>query len=141
MSRRRRDKPARPIATVSVTPLCDVSLVLLIMLMVITPFIIQASVMEVSRASSAGPATAAGDEEHITIHVTGSSFYLGHLAADNAAELEKLLRSRLDTGAPSGAVVSAGSGVALGRVVSALDTARRCGIEDLFLKGGSSLDR
>jgi biopolymer transport protein ExbD len=112
-------------ADINVTPLVDITLVLLIIFMVAAPMIMnQAIKVNLPKAASgkaAEPTTVA-----ITLKKDGE-LYLNGKPTDDAA-LEKFLRAEVEANAKVRAIVSADKEVTHGRVVSYLDLLNRTGI-------------
>ncbi len=113
------------IADINVTPLVDITLVLLIIFMVAAPMIMnQAIKVNLPKAASgkaAEPTTVA-----ITLKKDGK-LYLNGKPTDDAA-LEEFLRAEVKANDKVRAIVSADKEVSHGRVVSYLDLLNRTGI-------------
>ena len=123
------------LSEVNVIPLADLSLVLLIILMVLTPMIAQ-SLIQVQAAK----ATAAVTKEEFTQPETPLiiSYAPGHLTFNGVAmaspldfvqALDRVLATRKD----KSIILTASPDLTHGDVVSLMDVVRRHGVEDLTL--------
>lgn len=119
------DDDSGVIAEINVTPLVDITLVLLIIFMVAAPMIMnQAIKVNLPKASSGK----ASDTTTVAITIKkGGKVYLNGKVAEPKA-LEKFLRGEAKVNKEVRAIVSADQEVSHGTVVSYLDLLNRCGI-------------
>jgi biopolymer transport protein ExbD len=113
------------IADINMIPLIDVSLILLIIFMVITPFLVQSQIqVNLPKASEAagGP-----DENVITVQLAENGMVTVEGKAVRFENLAKELTLRLSKSYKKTVLVQADRTVSIERVVSALDTAKKLG--------------
>ncbi len=113
------------IADINVTPLVDITLVLLIIFMVAAPMIMNQAIKVNLPKASTGKASDATTVA-ITIKKNGNVFLNGKAIKNDA--LEQFLRAEAKSNKKVRAIVSADQDVTHGRVVSYLDLLNRCGI-------------
>ncbi len=106
-------------------PLIDVSLIILIIFMVITPFLVQSQIQVNLPGAATG--TKGGDDNVIKVQLAAD----GTLAVDGKpvkpARLEKELILRFSRSYKKTVLVEADKAVPVERVVQALDTAKKLG--------------
>lgn len=122
---------------INVVPLADLTLVLLIILMVLSPMISQ-SMIHVAAPAVAGQAAgqSAADEEQpapLLISVTAKGYTLNNETAPNLEYLMAALALRLAENAKRPVIVTADEGIHVGRVVEVLDSAKRHGAQKISL--------
>jgi len=124
----RRGKKYGPIAEINMIPLIDVSLVLLIIFMVMTPFLVQQQV------SVNLPKSVAGNESPdrpitILIQKQGDLSLNGHAVSISTleSELKPLLGPRRDRAV----IIQADKDIALQQVVSVMDIAKKLQVSKL----------
>ena len=136
----REDGPA-PIADVNVVPLADVSLVLLIILLVLSPMAAQ-SMLRVSAAAAkaaAGPAPGEDPlvpkppEPVLAVGLTAAGFVADGRLLGGDAELRAWLRPRLPAREDKKVFLSPDLDVAHGRVVAAVEAIQACGASGVAL--------
>ncbi len=126
------------IADINMIPLIDVSLILLIIFMVITPFLVQSQIqVNLPKASEAAKGA---DENVITIQLAadGTMTVEGRLVKSNRLEAELALR--LSKSYKKTVLVQADRTVSIDRVVTALDAAKKLGAGKVGI-GVSPLDK
>ena len=126
------------IADINMIPLIDVSLILLIIVMVITPFLVQSQIqVNLPKASEAAKGA---DENVITIQLAadGTMTVEGRLVKSNRLEAELALR--LSKSYKKTVLVQADRTVSIDRVVTALDAAKKLGAGKVGI-GVSPLDK
>lgn len=130
-----KDDEAAPIADVNVVPLADVSLVLLIILLVLSPMAAQ-SMLKVqtaaAKASSPAPAqvellTQREPESVLVLGVTAEGFVLDGRLLPSAPELTAYLSEKLAPRTDRKVFVSPELDTPHGRVVSALEAVQTAG--------------
>lgn len=125
------------ISEVNVVPLADVSLVLLIILLVLSPLMRQ-RLLPVRQAGAAPVAPAAellGEAPDLVLVVglDAQGFALGARRLATAAELAPVLRQELDRRADKKVFLSPSPEVAVDLVVQALETIKACGARSVAL--------
>lgn len=126
------------IADINMIPLIDVSLILLIIFMVITPFLVQSQIqVNLPKASAAAGGK---DENVITVQLAanGSMTVEGRLVS--AGKLERELMLRLSKSYNKTVLVQADKTVSIDRVVTVLDAAKKLGAGKVGI-GVSPLDK
>jgi len=113
------------IAEINMIPLIDVSLILLIIFMVITPFLVQSQIQVSLPKASTGIKTA--DEQVLKVQLAAD----GSMAIDGRAvkfqRLEKELTLRLAKSHKKTVLVEADKSVPVERVVAVFDAAKKLG--------------
>lgn len=112
-------------AEINMIPLIDVSLILLIIFMVITPFLVQSQIQVNLPKASSGAKTA--DEEVLKVQIAAN----GDVAVDGKKvklqRLEKELILRFSKSFKKTVLVEADRSVAVEKVVTVLDIAKKLG--------------
>jgi len=118
-----------PITAINVTPLVDVVLVLLIVLMVSATAIASRMVpVELPRASSAEPAT---DPTTLAISIDGQGALFLDARGSSLAEISTRARSAKARDPETRAIIAADEGSRHGRVVDVIDALRVAGVTKL----------
>lgn len=126
------------IADINMIPLIDVSLILLIIFMVITPFLVQSQIqVNLPKASEAAKG---GDENVITIQLAADGTVTVEGKIVKAGRLERELALRLSKSYKKTVLVQADKAVSIDRVVTALDAAKKLGASKVGI-GVSPLDK
>lgn len=113
------------IAEINMIPLIDVSLILLIIFMVITPFLVQSQIQV--NLPKAGSAASGGDENVITVELAANGTVTVGGKPLKFAKLEQELTLRLAKAYKKTVLVQADKTVSIDRVVEALDIAKKLG--------------
>lgn len=122
------------ISEVNVVPLADVSLVLLIILMLITPMVMQSMIkVFASRGAVAVEADRTVKEKPLFLEVRPEAYVLNTNPLTTELQLLANLRGELSRKDDRTVIVTAGKGVTHGRMVTALDIAKQAGAEKLAL--------
>ncbi|MBI5246934.1 MAG: biopolymer transporter ExbD [Elusimicrobia bacterium] len=130
-----RDEEAAPIADVNVVPLADVSLVLLIILLVLSPMAAQ-SMLKVQTAAAKAEAVMPAQTEVITMHdpekvlvlaVTDQGFVMDGRLFPDPASLTAFLKQMLQPRNDRKIFVSPELETAHGKVVAALEAVQAAG--------------
>jgi biopolymer transport protein ExbD len=117
----------RIVAEINMIPLIDVSLVLLIIFMVMTPFLVQAHIkVQVPQAASAETSTKDNDSMRVQVDSAGKIYIDG--AGVAAGQLETVLRRRVSDPAKQPVVIEADKSVQFDYVVAVLDACKKLGI-------------
>ena len=126
------------IADINMIPLIDVSLILLIIFMVITPFLVQSQIQV--NLPKASEASRGADENVITIQLAAN----GSMTVEGkSVKFEKLAREltlRLSKSYKKTVLVQADRTVSIERVVTALDIAKKLGASKVGI-GVSPMDK
>ena len=126
------------IADINMIPLIDVSLILLIIFMVITPFLVQSQIQV--NLPKASEASKGGDENVITIQLAANGTMTVEGRLVEADKLERELALRLSKSYNKTVLVQADKTVSIDRVVTALDAAKKLGASKVGI-GVSPLDK
>lgn len=131
---------SKGIYDVNLTPLIDVSLVLVVILLVATPMALQSSIA--LQQSTAGPQpSAAAPEQRVTIRIESNT----RVSVNGEPMLRQDLRSRLEpllAARASGPVmVHCAPDVTHGTFVSVLDVAKQSGAEGIAIVGRPDASR
>jgi biopolymer transport protein ExbD len=125
---RRRDPTVNEgIVDVNMTPLIDVSLVLVVILMVATPLAFQSSIALRSAARSGRDAAAVARAERVEIAVLADGRVRVDRAVVERPQLAAVLGPRLEASATRLVVVECEDGVPLGAFVGVVDEAKALG--------------
>lgn len=123
-------KDEDPITAINVTPLVDVSLVLVIILMVTTPM------MQQSRLSVTLPKAAtdeAKNEEYVTITIDKKGdTSVNEKTVGTAKELEQVLARKLMASADKVVIIKADLEIDHGTVIDAMDAAKKVKPKKIF---------
>jgi biopolymer transport protein TolR len=134
--RRTRMRHEEAIHDPNMTPLIDVCLVLVIILLVSTPMAFQSSIA-VQRAAQAGKAAKyTAKSERVEITLVSPEVVLVNQNQIPRASLAGLLKPLLEASATKLVVVRCGDGISHGAFVSVLDDAKACGASQIAVVGG-----
>lgn len=118
---------------ITLTPLCDVSMVLLITLMIISPMIMQ-SLIRVSKSAAVDGVYADGRQDKpLFIHIKEDEILINTQAVRSEIELAERIRNEFQMMSDKNVMVTADSAVLLGNVVRVLDISRQNGAQRLSL--------
>jgi biopolymer transport protein TolR len=134
--RRTRVRHEEGIFEPNMTPLIDVSLVLVVILMVATPLAFQSSIAVQRAAQAARKAAIIADAERIEITIVSPEIVLVNKNQIARASLPDLLRPLLQASPSKTVVVRCADGVSHGSFVSVLDEAKACGASQIAVVGG-----
>ena len=126
------------IADINMIPLIDVSLILLIIFMVITPFLVQSQIQV--NLPKASEASNGADENVITVQLAANGVMTVEGEVVKPGRLERELMLRLSKSYKKTVLVQADRTVSIERVVSALDIAKKLGASKVGI-GVSPLDK
>jgi biopolymer transport protein TolR len=134
--RRTRMRHEEGIFEPNMTPLIDVSLVLVVILMVATPLAFQSSIA-VQRAAQAGRRAAIlASTDRIEITILSLETVVVNRSQIPRSILPNLLKPLLEASASKVVVVRCEDGVSHGAFVSVLDEAKACGATQIAVMGG-----
>ncbi len=120
---------------VNMTPLIDVSLVLVVILMVATPLVFQSSIALRTAARSGRSAAAEARTERVEIGVMADGRVRVDRATVERADLAAVLAPRLRESSTRLVVVQCEDGVHLGAFVSVVDEAKSLGASRIAVVG------
>ncbi|HEU4724982.1 MAG TPA: biopolymer transporter ExbD [Candidatus Eisenbacteria bacterium] len=129
-------KAPEGIHDVNMTPLIDVSLVLVVILMVATPMAFQSSIAVQRAAKSGQKADLVAHAERIEIQIVSADSLTVNRAPVPRNKIEFTLRPLLERSATRTVIVRCADGVPHGTFVGILDEAKRCGAADIAVVGG-----
>lgn len=135
MIRSRRARGAEGIFEVNMTPLIDVSLVLVVILMVATPLTLQSSIALGTARSAGRTGVSAPQLERIEIVVLSDENVRVGPDVVPRAELARVLSPLLESSSTREVVVRCADGVSYGAFVNVLDQARALGASRLAVVG------
>ncbi len=123
----------KELAEINVTPLGDVSLTLIIILMVISPMIMQSMIkVHSSRAVKSAQAEKA-QEKPLFVRITDEAIYLNTEKMGSEEEFSLRLIKELEGKSDKAVMITAGREVPHGKVVHILDLSRQSGAVKLSL--------
>ena len=116
---------------INVTPLVDVMLVLLIIMMIVAPLLQQgvAVTLPVATNTSEKPET----QEQTVVAITADKRYFVNAVQVQQADMGKRINDLLDKAKEKVVIIKADEDVEYGAVMEAMDTLRAAGIEDMGL--------
>ncbi len=118
-------------ADINVTPLVDVMLVLLIIMMLIAPMLEQGVSMKLPTAANAVDKPQSADQTIIAIGANKAMYVNAKQVAEQ--ELGTKVKELLDTKNEKVVIIKADQDVEYGAVMAAMDQLRQVGIEDIGL--------
>lgn len=136
MPRRTRMRHEEGIYEPNMTPLIDVSLVLVVILMVATPLAFQSSIAVQKAAQTGKTAKFSAHSERVEITILSSDAVVVNKNQVPRASLTALLKPLLDASSTKLVVVRCEDAVPHGTFVSVLDDAKSCGAAQIAVMGG-----
>lgn len=133
---KRGPKAPDGIHEVNMTPLIDVSLVLVVTLMVATPMAFQSSIAVQRAAKSGQKANVMAKAERIEIQIVSADSVTVNRALVPRDKIEGTLRPLIERSATRTVIVRCADGVPHGAFVGILDEAKRCGAAEIAVVGG-----
>ncbi len=130
----RRPEPPSGIHDPNLTPLIDVSLVLVVILLVATPLALQSSI-GVSHAAASGRSGGDTRVARIEIAIPDDAHVVLNRALVSRADLASALTPLLARSASREVLVRCSDSVSHGAFVSVLDEAKRCGAARIAVLG------
>ena len=119
---------------VNVTPLIDVSLVLVVILLLATPLAFESSIAVRQAAASGKQATEESKKERVEIDILSDDVIVVNRERIQADMLESTLKPLLATSSEHQVVITCEDGVSHGRFVNVLDLAKQCGARRIAVK-------
>lgn len=135
MSRSKAQKNNGGIHEINMTPLIDVSLVLVVMLLLLTPLAFESGIAV--RKTSASAKTSEHDKkrERIELNVVSEDSLLVNRIMVSRKELSKVLGPMLEGKTDRQVVIECGDAVSHGVFVDVLDRAKLCGAGEIAVLG------
>ncbi len=133
--RRKTPRDAQGIYDVNMTPLIDVSLVLVVILLVATPMALQSSIGVQRSASSARSAVEPARIERVEVTVVSDDSMLVNRAHVGRDRLHLVLERLVPESTTHQVAVRCLAGVSHGAFVGVLDEAKQCGAEQIAVQG------
>ena len=121
------------VTDVNVTPLADVTLVLLIMLMVLSPMALQSMIQVQASQAVAAPVNQSISEKPIFVDITSSGFTVNNKVVETEYELYRLLQRILAYKKDKTVLISSAEEVRYQNVVRILDLVKQSGAVSLSL--------
>ncbi len=120
-------------AEINVTPLVDVMLVLLIIMMLVAPMLEQGVSVKLPRAVNASPKPQSQDQTIVAIGANRSLYVNAKQVAETelATKVTELLEAK--SGGERIVIIRADEEVDYGTVMAAMDSLRQAGVEDIGL--------
>ena len=129
------DQENNEVQELNLTPLIDVSLVLVVMLLLASPLASESSLSVNSAARSARESEVRERVERIEVHILDEEHVRVNRDDVPRTELPATLRPLLRGEAPPPVVVACADGVSHGTFVSVLDEAKRSGAVEIAVTG------
>ena len=120
---------------INMTPLIDVSLVLVVMLMLATPLAFESSIAVREARATAKEAKERTNDERIEIRIVSEDNVLVNRTAVAREALAATLRPMLESSTHGIVVVACDGGVSHGTFVDVLDRAKLCGARQIAVTG------
>ncbi len=136
MPRRWRMRIPESIHDVNMTPLIDVSLVLVVILMVATPMAFQSSIGVQRAAQAAKAAALVSRSERVEITIVSADSLFVNRTPVTRATMSLLLKPLIELSATHAVVVRCADQVPHGVFVGILDEAKQCGAAQIAVVGG-----
>ncbi len=128
-------KKAQGSYEINMTPLIDVSLVLVVMLLLLTPLAFESSIAVRRAVSSAQKSVKQEKEERVELHVVSEDSVIVNREMVARAELSGVLGSILKDKVQRRVVIDCDDHVSHGTFVSVLDQAKLCGAAEIAVLG------
>jgi biopolymer transport protein ExbD len=128
-------KKAKGSYEINMTPLIDVSLVLVVMLLLLTPLAFESSIAVRRAASSAQKSVQREKEERVELHVVSEDSVIVNRRLIARAGLPEELGSLLKDKVQRRVVIDCDDHVSHGTFVTVLDQAKLCGAAEIAVLG------
>ena len=135
MTRKRSHRGNEGLHEINMTPLIDVSLVLVVMLLLLTPLALESSIAVRKAAASAKRSEKREKEERVEIKIISDDEVMVNRKVVSRAELTPTLRTLLADKVQRRVVVDCDDNVSHGIFVEVLDQAKLCGAGDIAVLG------
>jgi biopolymer transport protein TolR len=120
---------------INMTPLIDVSLVLVVMLLLLTPLAFESSIAVRKAASSAKKSVKPEKQERVELHIVAEDSVLVNRTPVARSELSEVLGPILEDMVQRRVVIDCADNVSHGAFVSVLDQAKLCGAAEIAVLG------
>jgi biopolymer transport protein ExbD len=120
---------------INMTPLIDVSLVLVVMLLLATPLAFESSIGVKKAANSANTAEKQKVEERVELHVLTDDTIKVNRRVVNREDLSKTLLPLMQASVDRLVVIDCDGGVSHGVFVDVLDQTKLCGAKEIAVTG------
>jgi biopolymer transport protein ExbD len=135
MRNRMRHKKVPGSYDVNLTPLIDVSLVLVVMLLLLTPLAFESSIAVRKAASSAKKSESPEKEERVEINIVSEDSVVVNRTIVSRTALYEVLSALLMDKAQRRVVIDCSDHVSHGTFVAVLDDAKLCGAAEIAVLG------
>ena len=135
MAKKTPQKRTEGLHEINMTPLIDVSLVLVVMLLLLTPLAFESSIAVRNAAASAKKSEKKEKEERVELKIISEDEVIVNRKTVSRAELSMTLRPLLADKVQRRIVVDCDDGVSHGAFVDVLDQAKLCGAGDIAVLG------
>lgn len=135
IKRRRQNGNGAGMFEVNMTPLIDVSLVLVVMLLLATPLALESSIMVKKTEKAASEAAKKTDDERVELRVVSAETVLVNRRAVDRRDLTESLKPLLNAGSRPLVVIGCDNGVTHGTFVDVLDRVKLAGSAEIAVTG------
>ena len=135
MARKAPKKRTEGLHEINMTPLIDVSLVLVIMLLLLTPLAFESSIAVRKAAASAKKSVKVEKEERVELKIISEDEVIINRKTVSRTELSSTLRSLLKDKVQRRVVIDCDDSVSHGTFVDVLDQAKLCGAGNIAVLG------
>lgn len=131
----------KPIVSINLTPLVDVSLVLVVIFMATAPMFLQSGIIVTSGEKKAGaePQDQKPKTENILVRLEPEKIWLNQHET-TLEDLPELLKRMLSEAEMRRVIINPDREVAHGRVIKVMDIAKQSGADNLVILGKSQAD-
>jgi biopolymer transport protein ExbD len=135
MARKRNNGKTDGMHEINVTPIIDVSLTLVVILLLLTPLVFESSIAVHRARESARSSTKEEKQERVEIGVVSEDSVLVNRRPIARANLSGVLEPLLENAAEKRVVVRCDDRVSHGAFVNVLDQAKLCGASEIAVQG------
>lgn len=135
MFKRFSNKGPEETSEINMTPLIDVSLVLVVMLLLLTPLAFESSIAVRKAAASARKSQSREKEERVELKLISDDSLMVNRRMVARSELDSVLRPLLEEKVQRKIVIDCGDKVSHGAFVDVLDRAKICGAGEIAVMG------
>ena len=121
---------------VNMTPLIDVSLVLVVMLLLASPLAFESSIGVRQSAETANKAVEMKQDEQIELYVVSEELVKVNRTLIDKEKMTAVLKPLLEASVNKSVMVACEEGVSHGAFVYVLDHAKMCGARQIGVRGG-----
>ncbi len=132
---KKMEQEEKGLREINMTPLIDVSLVLVVMLLLATPLAFHSSILVRKSQASAQAAERTIKTERIELSITSEEEILLNRVPVNRSQLSARLRPLLESSSHRQVVIVCAPEVSHGAFVDVLDQAKLCGAADISVTG------